>query len=151
MVRNLGHTFIHLLLATFLGLFIFYLGKRSFWIIFWALAGGLIPDIDHLFYYFVYGRKSNYSIKVRGFLKKGEFSRFVIFCNQNHKQELDGLFFHSIWFTILLLVFIFRFSEKIYSVTFLASVVLHFCFDMIDDLIVLGKLNKNFIWPFKRR
>lgn len=148
MVRNLEHIAVHFLCSVLLGLSVFLIDKSSPSVIPLAILGGLIPDLDHLLYYFIYGRKTDYSIKVKGYLKNRQFSKLVIFCNQNHKKELDELFFHSIWFIAFLVFLTFRFSKRIYLATFIASMALHLCFDIADDLRVLGKLNKNWRWPF---
>lgn len=108
-----------------------------------AVIGSLLPDLDHVVFWFTYGRKTDYSRQVKFYLKTVGLKRAASFCAVNHKS-LQGLYSHT-WYGVLLVMVGAVGSLKYWphlSVLFW-SMVGHFAFDMVEDVLLLGGLNSN--------
>ncbi len=113
------------------------------WIVLSLIASEL-PDIDHLLYFLTYGRQDPYSKLVKSLFANHEWRLLWYTIDTGHKYNTN-LATHN-YFTILvltglsLIAFIF---ERQSSVVFLGSMVLHYVFDIVDDLLILGSINPN--------
>ncbi|MBI5621197.1 hypothetical protein HY949_05425 [Candidatus Gottesmanbacteria bacterium] len=113
------------------------------WIILSLIASEL-PDIDHVLYFFTYGKQDPYSKLVKTLFVNRQWRMLWYTIDTGHKYNTN-LATHN-YFTILvlttlsLIAFIF---ERQSSVVFLGSMVLHYCFDILDDLLILGSVNAN--------
>lgn len=109
-----------------------------------AIFGSLIPDLDHFVFFFFYGRKDPYSIQVKRFLRHGEVTSLASFMAEGHKENTN-LWSHNIYnvgLLILGVVLCYQLDWKM-GVVLLGSMVLHFIFDILDDLMILGTINPN--------
>ena len=59
-----------------------------------AVIGSLLPDLDHFFYFFIYGRKNIYSKQVKMFFKSREWRILWKFLETGHKYQ-TGLATHN--------------------------------------------------------
>lgn len=109
-----------------------------------AILGSLLPDLDHFFYFFLYGRKDMYSKQVKAFFKSREWRILTKFIETGHKYQTE-LATHNFYFMILLLVISllsFFYDWKVGVVLF-GAMLLHYLFDVLDDIVNLGYVNKN--------
>jgi hypothetical protein len=135
---------VHLLLGVGLAGGLSLLAKTSFWwLLPYAVVGSFLPDMDHLAFYFVYGRKSEYAKRVKGHLKKREIRAMCRFVAYNHKQ-LYGLYSHT-WYGVLLVIVgsWWGFEHSVELGTLFAAMLGHFGFDIFEDAIFFRKLNPN--------
>ena len=146
------HYVIHLLI----GIAIFYFLKDETTnhdqLLFWCMIGSLIPDIDHLFFYFIYGRKTEYASIVKSYLRKKEIRNFMKFCSLNHKKQTH-LYSHNILtpaFALMLSPFFINHGAVAAS-GFFMSIGFHFIFDIFEDVFVYGIFNRNWIFRFNTK
>ena len=141
----LKHETIHVLIGVAFAWFL-----REFWgeysskQLYLSIIGSLVPDLDHFIFFFFYGRKDPYSIQVKEFLRQGKISNLASFMAAGHKDNTN-LWSHNIYnigFLLLGVVFFYQLDWKM-AVVLLGSMILHFVFDIIDDLVVLGTVNPN--------
>lgn len=112
-----------------------------------ALIGAFLPDLDHLIFIFGYGRRTNYASRLRKFLLDLQFKQLTEFAASNHKLNY-GIYSHNIAVPLALLV-VFALVKSTHPKLSLLCISLagHFVYDMLEDLLFLGKLNPN--WWFK--
>jgi len=109
-----------------------------------AMFGGLLPDIDHVFYYITNRKHDPYAKLVVQFLKQHEWRIVAQFIETTHKYNTN-LSFHNIYVAVLLFglcaasyVFDWRASTVLFG-----AMVTHYLYDIVDDILVLGYLNPN--------
>lgn len=145
--RQANHHLVHISL----GFIWFYLLNR-FWTdlssyhLFLAIVGSELPDLEHGYYWFVKGKSDEYSIQVKEHLRNREWRNLVTFLKENHKY-LTTLHLHSLgWVLVLVLLCVVSFfRDREASLVLFGSMLTHYCFDMLDDIIFLGKLNPNWM------
>ena len=109
-----------------------------------SIIGSLLPDLDHFFYFFVYGRKDMYSKQVKSFLRSREWRILTKFLETGHKYQTD-LATHNFYFMIFLLLLSllsFFYDWKVGIVLF-GAMLTHYLFDVFDDIVTLGYINVN--------
>lgn len=114
-----------------------------------AAITSYLPDIDHLFFMFIYGRRTSYSQSVRSLLKAKKYHEALEFCRQNHKHN-HFILSHNLLTPIISLFLFFYFvmsHHPILSVFFM-SWTMHYVFDIVEDFLALGKLNPNWYLKF---
>jgi hypothetical protein len=113
------------------------------WIII-AVIGGLLPDIDHLIYFFTYGKNDPYTRSVMTFFKKGEWRVLTTYLEHEHKHNTN-LTFHNYYTAIALVVVSLLSSQYDWrtGVILFGSMVTHYAFDIIEDILLLGHVNPN--------
>ena len=143
---ELLHMTIHILLGILSGIVV---GKvfnlANLWLlILIGIFGNLIPDIDHIIYFFTYGKNTEYSEIIRELLSKRQISEIRKYIKRNHKY-LTGLYSHTLISPIItsLLSYYFFTKGDIYLLTLTLSISTHFIYDIFEDLLFFGKLNKN--------
>lgn len=121
------------------------------WHIMWFIAGGiagLLPDADHIYYFVMYGRNDPYSQTVRVLWKKKRWMELVLTLQQGHKKNTH-LMLHN-FFTILLLLFclwVVLLNNMRLLVILIGALLSHFLFDVVEDVVLLKKINANwFRW-----
>lgn len=148
------HMFIHLLFGFFSLLLIFLLDPSvnlykagSLAIIF-----SFLPDLDHIFFVFIYHRHSDYSCEIRAFLNKKEFRNVVDFCKLNHKNNTQ-IYSHNFLSSSLTLILFYYFlmNGHIYLSTAFLAWSMHYIFDILEDLLFFSKLNPNWWLKFGSR
>jgi len=114
-----------------------------------VLIGTYLPDADHLFFIFGYGRKTEYSERIRKCLKDGGVCGFIDYSKKNHKNctwvishNLLSLFISSG------LTWAFIVSGHFLLGVLFASWSLHYIYDIVEDLLSLGRLNPNWFLRF---
>ncbi|MBI3559559.1 hypothetical protein HY087_00330 [Candidatus Gottesmanbacteria bacterium] len=112
--------------------------------VWWSLFASLLPDADHLLYFFIYGKKDTYSRQVRIFLKGGEWRNLAVFMENGHKNQ-TGLASHNYYIMSVLLGSALSSSlvEWRLGVILFGAMFIHYVFDIIDDLLMLGRINDN--------
>jgi hypothetical protein len=151
-VRGLGfiawhsrHEFYHVLLGLVWAWFL-----RELWNEFnprWvalSVFGALLPDADHLLYFFTYGKRENYTSQIKTFLRARQWRNLTVFIENGHKHNTN-LSLHNYYFMVFLFVMAmisFIFSWKA-SVILFGSMLTHYLFDIFDDIVQLGAVNKN--------
>lgn len=117
-----------------------------------GIVGNLIPDIDHLLFLFVYGRKSEYAKIVKRHIKNKEFKDFLLFIRNNHKNN-TSIYSHNILALILSIFLAWYLGEsrdRAGFYTFFMSWSSHYVFDMFEDLLFFKKLNPNWYMRFNK-
>ena len=109
-----------------------------------AVVGSLLPDADHLFYFFSYGRKDPYSKQILRFLKERKWRALTVFVESGQKHNTN-LSYHNYYFMTIL----FGLATGSMLVDWNAGVILfgamllHYLFDIGDDIVTLGQINPN--------
>lgn len=112
--------------------------------IFVAILGSLLPDLDHLLYWFSWGKHDEHTTKVFELFRSRQWRNFVIYCERSHKHN-TSLMTHNIYFMLLIAAvaaLAFYFDRRT-SLVFLGAVVFHYSFDIFDDIATLGYVNAN--------
>ncbi|MEK7544457.1 MAG: hypothetical protein AAB557_06390 [Patescibacteria group bacterium] len=113
------------------------------WIIL-SLFASELPDVDHLLYFLTYGKRDPYSKLVKSLFASHQWRLLWYTIDKGHKYNTN-LATHN-YFTIIVLsglslvAFIFDHQS---SVIFLGAMALHYVFDIVDDLLILGSVNPN--------
>lgn len=114
-----------------------------FWI--WvAVVGAVSPDVDHLLYFFGYGKNEQYNKQITNFLRTHQWRNLTVFIERGHKHNTN-LSFHNIYVTGIFLVssLLSSFFDWEVGVILSGAIVSHYLFDMFDDIVQLGTLNPN--------
>jgi hypothetical protein len=116
---------------------------NSKWIII-SVFGSLLPDTEHLLYFFTYGRKDAYTRNLRKFLWEHEWRVATLCVEKGHKNK-TRLRFHNIYIIglLLLLASLCFISDRNSWVVLFGAMVIHYTFDIFDDIITLGYINPN--------
>ncbi len=149
-----NHMTIHVLLGIICGLLVerLYPSEEAKKLVLIGVLGNIFPDGDHLLYWFYYGRKTEYSKMVKQLLRKFKLRGVWRFCTNNHK-ELTSLYSHNLAAPLLTFVPFLYFQNNdthIYLQIFLLSWTVHYIYDILEDLLMLGHLNPNWYFHFKK-
>ena len=109
-----------------------------------SVFGSLLPDADHMLYFWSYGRKDPYTKQVKNFFAKRQWRNLTIFMETGHKHNTN-LSYHNYYVVASLLVMSLlssRLSWEIGVILF-GAMVIHYLFDVVDDVIILGHINPN--------
>jgi hypothetical protein len=113
-----------------------------------VLFASIFPDFEHLLFFFTYGKTDEYTTWVKTYIKNGDWRVLVRFLEKGHKYNTK-LRYHNIY-TIMGLTSITILLFVVHAYTgflFTGAMVIHYLFDILDDLASLGRLNKNwFRW-----
>lgn len=139
------HEFYHVLLGL---VWAWYLRERwnefnPRWI--WlAMLGSVLPDLDHIIYFFTYGRWDSYNIKLRYLIKSHQWRASWLYMKNGHKKN-TSLMTHNVYFMIILLgvAVVASFYAWRVGVILFGAMFSHYLFDILDDLVILGHLNPN--------
>lgn len=109
-----------------------------------AVLGSLVPDLDHLFYFFGHGRYDFYVQQVKDFLKKRQWRAVMVFIENGHKYNTN-LSYHNYYFMAILLVC--SWLSSLYDweagLILFGAMLIHYLFDVLDDIVQLGTINPN--------
>ncbi|KKS03567.1 MAG: UbiA prenyltransferase [candidate division WWE3 bacterium GW2011_GWF2_41_45] len=114
--------------------------------------GAMIPDADHLFYIFTYGRKTDYAKNLRHFLRNKELRGFQRFVMENHKFN-TGIYSHNLVTVLIAVIFFLYFAlaqENYGAAIFTLGMISHYSYDIFEDWLLLGRINPNWFLLFKR-
>lgn len=109
-----------------------------------AVIGSVLPDIDHFYYFFGYGRHDTYTQTVFSHVKKGEWRKLFYFVATGHKNN-TSLSYHNIYVAgiLALVAGLASFLDWRIGVVLFGAMVSHFLFDIADDVVQLGEMNDN--------
>jgi len=139
------HEFYHILLgllwAWFLREWWHEFNLRWIWL---SLFASLLPDADHFLYFFAYGKKESYAQEAKKLFKTKQWRDLVAFLENGHKYN-TSLATHNVYFMFLLfgLAGASSFIEWRVGVILFGAMVVHYVFDILDDMLQLGYLNPN--------
>lgn len=123
----------------------------TFIVIFSALLGTFLPDLDHFFSWFIYSKSSEYAQQAKFLLKKFKLKSLVKFCKENHKfnNRILSHNFLSFLFVLILTVYSLKVMHDIPLTAMFLAWTFHYLYDMVEDLLFFGKLNSNWFLNFK--
>jgi hypothetical protein len=109
-----------------------------------ALVGSLLPDVDHLVYWFGYGKNDHYTVQIKKFFKARQWRDLMLFIEKGHKG-VTTLSSHNLYVTAILLVsgLLSSFYSWRGGVILAGAMFIHYAFDIADDLVQLGAMNAN--------
>lgn len=113
------------------------------WIIL-SIFGSLLPDIEHFIYFFSYGKQDQYTVTVKNLFLNRRWRDLAVFMSNGHKHNTN-LAYHNLYFVSMLLIVVFlsSFLDLRKSTILFGAMVIHYLFDIVDDLVFLGHLNSN--------
>jgi hypothetical protein len=154
-VRKISENFhepIHFLLGMLVGVFFSYFKevKLSFSNLLALGVVGIIPDVEHLTYYLVYGRKHPLAKDIRTFMKRLDLKGLFVFSKKNHKLN-TSLYLHNLFMPFLLLILGYFYYSDIFLSAVFFTLASHYIFDMLEDFLFLGKLNPNWLFKFGKQ
>lgn len=139
------HEFYHVLLGL---IWAWYLREQwntynGRWILL-SVAGSLLPDIEHFLYFFTYGRKDTYTREIFSLLRDKSWRKLAAFIESGHKSNTN-LVYHNYYFMGILLALALASSFLTWraGVILFGAMIIHYLFDIIDDIITLGYINSN--------
>lgn len=144
-VWHAKHVLTHLCfgIGWFLFLKYFYpeLPMRYFYV---ALFASLLPDVEHIYYLLVKQPSSHYTKQIIKLMKNGSIVELFRFVEKKHKHE-TFLPFHHIITPILALIgcAIAIHVDRMGTAVFFGAFTLHYIFDIVEDIVVLRRLNPN--------
>lgn len=118
-----------------------------------SIIGSLLPDIDHFFYFFTYGKYDSYTQQLKGLILERKWRRLSLFVSKNHKFNTE-LTSHNLYFIAFLfgLSFISSIFDWQTGMILFGAMILHYTFDIFDDLMMLGTINPNWKrWGRKKK
>ncbi len=139
------HGEIHLSLGVLTAVIVWFLtGANILLLLLLSVVGAFLPDIDHIFFLFLYGRNTQYATEARGILFSKGVINYIKYCKINHKNNTK-IISHNVLLPLILvgLAFYYGSLQEPIWVAFFISNALHFVFDMFEDLVYFGKLNGN--------
>lgn len=109
-----------------------------------SIIGSLIPDLDHLNYFFGYGKRDSYTQTIWEMLKKRQWRALAVFVSTGHKYN-TSLSYHNYYFTgfLVLVAIVAGYFDWQAGVVFFGAMVGHYLFDIFDDFVQLGEINPN--------
>ncbi len=139
------HMFYHVLLGLVWAWFLRELwGKLNpRWVLF-SVSGSLLPDIEHLIYFFGYGKKESYTRHLINLARNRSWRMLFASIATGHKYNTN-LSYHN-YYSIIIFMGIVGLSyiyEWQLGVILFGAIVIHYLYDIVDDLLVLGYINDN--------
>ncbi len=119
-------------------------GSFNFTWIMTAAVGSVLPDVDHIYYFFGYGRRDSYTEQIFGFIRKRQWRNLFHCISVGHKNN-TSLSYHNIYVMGLLVLLSGAASlvDWQVGVVLFGAMVLHYVFDIADDIVQLGGINPN--------
>ncbi|MBI5619677.1 metal-dependent hydrolase [Candidatus Gottesmanbacteria bacterium] len=139
--HNFYHVMVGLVWAWFLRERWHEFNARWIWL---SVFGSLLPDVDHMIYFWGYGRNDGYTKQIKAFLKNKQWRLVTLFMETGHKHNTN-LSWHNYYF--MLLLFALALVSSVYEwrvgVILFGAMLLHYLFDIADDVLTLGAINPN--------
>ena len=148
------HFPIHILIGMICAYFTFRLfPDASPHLLIWnGILGSLLPDVDHLFFFLIYGRHTDYARSVRSLFKNRHFRHLWNFVKINHKSN-TGIYSHN-FLSLVIVFFAFWYFEAVRDrpslTVFFLSWGAHYLFDIFEDFLFFKSLNPNWFLKFNR-
>lgn len=109
-----------------------------------SVAGSLLPDVDHILYFFTYGREEAYTKNIFHLIKTRQWRNVTLFIKNGHKYN-TGLSYHNYYVAGALLII--SLLSILYDwqtgIILFGAMVIHYAFDILDDIFILGYTNSN--------
>ncbi len=117
-----------------------------------SVVGSFLPDVDHLVFIFGYGRKTQHSINSREYMRLGRFNELIVYWKKTHKDNTE-IYSHNILFMFLFAGFFWLAFEKdaVGWGVFFLSIAGHFLYDILEDVLFMGKVNPNWYLRFGKK
>lgn len=109
-----------------------------------AVLGSLLPDIDHMLYFFTYGKRDAYTRTILAFLKNKQWRVLATYLEKGHKYNTN-LSFHNYYVAVGLFIIAaisYAYDWRVGVVLF-GAMITHYAFDIIEDILLLGQVNPN--------
>lgn len=112
--------------------------------IYFSIFGSLLPDADHLLYFFTWGRRESYSRQALTYLKTRQWRNLTLLMANGHKAQTN-LASHNYYFMAILLgsALVSSMVEWRVGIILFGAMLTHYIFDIADDLLMLGNINSN--------
>jgi len=109
-----------------------------------SVLGSVLPDADHLLYFWTYGKRDAYTLDVRQFLRNKQWRAVAAYLANGHKFNTN-LSLHNYYFMagLLALALVSSRIEWQAGVILFGAMLFHYIFDIIDDILMLGSINPN--------
>lgn len=114
-----------------------------------SIVGSLLPDVEHFMFFFGRGKKDPYTQGIVMLLRTKQWRNLAVFMSKGHKHmnlKYHNLYFMSFLFILSLISFFFDWNS---AVVLFGAMLIHYSFDIVDDLWVLGRVNAN--WKHRPR
>lgn len=109
-----------------------------------SLFGSVFPDFEHLLFFFTYGKSDAFTAWVKSYIQKKDWRVLIRFLEKGHKYNTK-LRYHNMYsivgLTAVAVISFFAGWDSLF--VFTGAMVIHYLFDILDDLAMLGKLNRN--------
>lgn len=139
------HEFYHVLLGL---LWAWFLRERwnefnPRWIYF-SIFASLLPDGDHLLYFFTWGKRESYGYQALTYLRTRQWRNLTVLLENGHKNQTN-LASHNYYFMAMLLgsALLSSLYEWRIGIILFGAMLIHYIFDITDDLFMLGGINPN--------
>lgn len=113
------------------------------WILF-SVLGSLLPDAEHFVYFITYGRRDPYTRQIVSMILKRQWRALTVFIEHGHKYQTD-LSYHNVYTIALLLgvaVLSVAYDWRVWVIV-TGAMIIHYLFDIVDDIVTLGYVNPN--------
>lgn len=109
-----------------------------------SVFGSLLPDADHFWYFFTYGKEAPYTQTVKELIRDRKWRMVAAFIESGHKDN-TSLTLHNYYFMAVLLggAAVSLLIEFEAGVILFGAMLLHYLFDVVDDIVVIGSVNPN--------
>lgn len=128
----------------------FFWGIWPFWV--GGIVGTLLPDIDHIIYFYFIRPNDLTSQRFNYLAQKSEIKRMLTLLYET-RDERRGLIFHSVFFQIIFMILTFWMlssSSSLFGRGLVLAFALHLSIDQIIDLMDIGSFdNWTKIFPIQ--
>lgn len=109
-----------------------------------ALFASVFPDIEHLYYWFLKKPHTTYAAQIIKLIRTRKIVELVQFVAHKHKFE-TFLPFHHIVTPIVGTIFCISAlrTDRTTTAVFMGAFILHYVFDIVEDFVLLRRLNPN--------
>ncbi len=109
-----------------------------------AVIGSILPDADHFLYFFTYGKNDPYTMTVAAFFRNRQWRMLTRFIARGHKYNTK-LTFHNVYAVVFCAIVgvVASFVDWQAGVVLFGAMVSHFLFDIVEDMLLLGRINPN--------
>lgn len=148
------HMQMHMLLGVLCGVIIWHVfpGSSLLRLATIGVIGGILPDFDHLLFIFLYGRRTEYAKIIKAFLRKHKIRNTVKFIKSNHKYN-TAIYSHnmlSVLMAFMLFYYLYNVKDNASMSAFFLSWVIHYVFDIFEDVLFFKKPNPNWWLKFSK-
>jgi hypothetical protein len=119
-------------------------GEFNYRFVLLSVFGSLLPDLDHFWYFLTYGRKAPYTQTIRELIRDRKWRAITVYIEAGHKNN-TSLTLHNYYFMgiLLLAAVLFTIFSWKAGVVLTGAMILHYLFDIADDLVQIGSVNPN--------